>query len=50
MYLVDTNVWLELLLAQEKAIEAQAFFENVETSQLVITRFRPNPTRSKDTG
>lgn len=39
MYLVDTNVWLELLLAQERAAEAQAFFEHVEASQLVITEF-----------
>jgi len=39
MYLVDTNVWLELLLAQEQAAEAQAFFEHVEASQLALTEF-----------
>ena len=39
MYLVDTNVWLKLLLAQEKAAEAQAFFERVEAGQLAMTEF-----------
>ena len=39
MYLVDTNVWLEVLLAQQQAAEARAFFENVEAGQLAITEF-----------
>jgi predicted nucleic acid-binding protein len=27
MYLIDTNVWLKLLLKQEKAEEVRRFFE-----------------------
>jgi hypothetical protein len=38
-FLVDTNVWLELLLGQEKAIEVQAFFHRAEASLLAITEF-----------
>ena len=30
MYLVDTNVWLEVLLAQERAAEAQTFFTSID--------------------
>ena len=33
MYLVDTNVWLELLLAQEQAAEAQAFFKGFDRTK-----------------
>ena len=39
MYLVDTNVWLELLLEQEKAAEVGRFFQNVEARLLAITEF-----------
>ena len=39
MYLVDTNVWLELLLEQEKAAEVDRFFQNVEARLLAITEF-----------
>ncbi|MEK7783798.1 MAG: PIN domain-containing protein [Chloroflexota bacterium] len=39
MYLVDTNVWLEVLLAQQQASEAKAFFERIDASQLSITEF-----------
>ncbi|MEK7276281.1 MAG: PIN domain-containing protein, partial [Chloroflexota bacterium] len=39
MYLVDTNVWLEVLLTQQQAAEARAFFEKVEAGQLAITEF-----------
>ena len=39
MYLVDTNVWLEVLLAQQQASEAKAFFERIDASQLAITEF-----------
>jgi predicted nucleic acid-binding protein len=39
MYLVDTNVWLELLLDQEKAGEVRQFFQAVDTSLLSITEF-----------
>ena len=28
MYLVDTSIWLELLLEQEKEKEVRKFFEN----------------------
>jgi hypothetical protein len=38
-YLVDTNVWLEALLAQEKAPEAQTFLSSVEARHLAITEF-----------
>ena len=38
-YLVDTNVWLELLLRQTRAEEARAFFERIEANQLVISEF-----------
>lgn len=39
MFLVDTNVWLELLLEQEKAEEVRRFFQNVEARFLAITEF-----------
>ncbi len=39
MYLIDTNVWLELLLEQEKATEVSQFFQNVEARLLSITEF-----------
>jgi len=39
MYLVDTNVWLELLLEQERAMEVQQFLQSVETIQLSMTEF-----------
>jgi predicted nucleic acid-binding protein len=39
MYLVDTNVWLELLLEQAKADEARQFFQGVESTSLAITEF-----------
>lgn len=39
MFLVDTNVWLELLLEQEKAEEVRRFFQNVEARLLAITEF-----------
>ncbi len=39
MYLIDTNVWLELLLEQEKAAEVSQFFQNVEARLLSITEF-----------
>ncbi|MBM3334734.1 type II toxin-antitoxin system VapC family toxin [Candidatus Sumerlaeota bacterium] len=39
MYLVDTNVWLELLLEQEKAGEVLAFLQNTDARDLVITDF-----------
>ena len=39
MYLVDTNVWLELLLEQERAMEVQQFLQSAETIQLSMTEF-----------
>ena len=39
MFLVDTNVWLELLLEQERAVEARQLFQSVEASLLAISEF-----------
>jgi uncharacterized protein len=39
MYLVDTNVWLEVLLEQEKASESQDFLLNADAEDLAITEF-----------
>jgi predicted nucleic acid-binding protein len=39
MFLVDTNVWLELLLGRGKAEEVLKFFQSVEARLLVITEF-----------
>jgi predicted nucleic acid-binding protein len=39
MYLVDTNIWLELLLEQDKWQEAKFFFENVNAFNIHITEF-----------
>ncbi len=39
MYLVDTNVWLESILEQERAGEVQNFMRQVEGRLLAITEF-----------
>ena len=39
MYLVDTNVWLELLLGQERAQAVRYFLGTVESGSLFITDF-----------
>ncbi|AET63532.1 type II toxin-antitoxin system VapC family toxin [Methanothrix harundinacea] len=39
MYLVDSNVWLELLLEQERAEEVAQFLQIVGTDELWITEF-----------
>lgn len=39
MYLVDTNVWLERLLEQEKSKEVERFLGAVSTDKLYITDF-----------
>lgn len=39
MYLIDTNIWLELLLQQDKAGEVSSFFQTVDASSLAITDF-----------
>lgn len=38
-YLVDTNVWLEMLLEQEKATEARAFLKQMDSTLLALTEF-----------
>jgi hypothetical protein len=35
MYLVDTNVWLELILEQERADDVRRFFKSVEPHTLI---------------
>lgn len=39
VYLVDTNVWLEMLLEQEKAEEVRRFFAGTDSDQLAISDF-----------
>jgi uncharacterized protein len=39
MYLLDTNVWLERLLDQERSAEVGALFERISSEQLYITDF-----------
>ena len=39
VYLVDTNVWLERLLEQEKAQEVGQFLDRIPSDQLSITDF-----------
>lgn len=39
MWLVDTNVWLELLLEQERAGEVRRFFQEMPADSLWITDF-----------
>jgi hypothetical protein len=39
MYLVDTNIWLERLLDQDRAEEVRQFLERVPTNQLLLTDF-----------
>lgn len=39
MYLVDTNVWLERLLAQERFDEVRRFLDATETSRLFLSDF-----------
>lgn len=38
-YLVDTNVWLERLLDQEKSIIASRFFDLIPTDSLFVSDF-----------
>ncbi len=38
-FLIDTNIWLELFLEQEKAGDVRNFFENTESNLLGITEF-----------
>ena len=39
MYLVDTNVWLERLLDQERSCEVGRFLDQISSDQLFITDF-----------
>ncbi len=39
MYLLDTNVWLERLLAQERNEEVKLFLQKIPSEQLFITDF-----------
>ncbi len=39
MFLVDTNVWLERLLDQERSDEVARFLERIPSDQLFITDF-----------
>jgi hypothetical protein len=39
MYLVDTNIWLERLLEQERSEEVRQFLERISTDHLLITDF-----------
>jgi predicted nucleic acid-binding protein len=38
-FLVDTNIWLELLLGQQQAQEVRQLFEQHEGSEFAITEF-----------
>ncbi|MFA6372324.1 MAG: hypothetical protein WCW68_06845 [Methanothrix sp.] len=42
MYLLDTNVWLELLLQQERAAEVRRFLQSIDADQLSMTEFALN--------
>lgn len=39
MYLADSNIFLEVLLDQEKADEARAFLEDTDKDELYVTDF-----------
>lgn len=39
MYLVDTNIWLELLLGQAKSPEVGQFLDQIPSDQLYVTDF-----------
>lgn len=39
MYLIDTNIWLERLLGQEKSDEVGIFLDRMPSNQLFITDF-----------
>ena len=39
MYLVDTNIWLEMLLEQERADDARQFLTNTDGELIAITEF-----------
>lgn len=39
MYLVDTNIWLERLLEQDRSEEVRQFLDRIPIDQLLITDF-----------
>lgn len=39
MYLVDTNIWLERLLEQDRSGEVEQFLDHVPSDQLLMTDF-----------
>lgn len=39
VFLIDTNVWLEMLLEQEKCEEVRRFFQSVDSDHLAISEF-----------
>ncbi|WP_299230101.1 PIN domain-containing protein [Sulfurihydrogenibium sp.] len=39
MYLIDTNIWLELLLEQKQSKECRIFFEKIDSKLLFISEF-----------
>lgn len=39
MYLVDTNIFLEILLEQERATEAQSFFDSIDLTTISVANF-----------
>jgi hypothetical protein len=39
MYLVDTNIWLERLLEQDRSEEVERFLDQVPSDQLLMTDF-----------
>jgi uncharacterized protein len=39
VYLIDTNIWIELLLEQERSEQVRHLFNTVDADQLAITEF-----------
>ena len=39
MYLLDTNIWLERLLNQVRAVEVKQFLDAIDSSQLALSDF-----------
>jgi predicted nucleic acid-binding protein len=39
VFLIDTNVWLELLLEQENSNQVRVFLDSVDADQLAISEF-----------
>ena len=39
MYLVDTNIFLEALLRQERAAEVESFFQSIDLDSIFMTDF-----------